>query len=99
MKRPIKWKGEEREGTLITPIFFEEPWCRLMLEAGTIIRVRHIAEEVIRVDGEYDAEGDQEFVIRWGAIMYAYSPEHLKHGKEVKKDGDEEPNREDRSTG
>jgi hypothetical protein len=97
MKRPITWRGEKREGTLITPVFFEEPWCRLMLEDGTIIRARHIVEEVIRVDGEYDSEGDQEFVIRWGTILYCYSPEHLKR-KEVRDDG-KEPDREDRSAG
>lgn len=97
MKRPIKWRGEQREGTVVITVFAEESWSRYMLEDGTLIRVKHVLSEIIRVDGEYDDEGDQEYICSYDGVRVTYTPEHLKR-KEVREDG-KEPDREDRSAG
>lgn len=41
-----------------------ERWSDLKLEDGTIIRVKQTVASVVRVDGQYDMEGNPLYVVR-----------------------------------
>jgi hypothetical protein len=63
-----------------TPLEFRpvsEPWAEYMVEDGSKIRVRTIAAEILRIDGETDADGNPLYIVRSGNVMSVAAPDSL----------------------
>lgn len=41
-----------------------EKWSEIKLEDGTIIRIKQSVASVIRVDGQYDPEGNPLYIVK-----------------------------------
>lgn len=63
-KVQIPYAGKMMEGVEIPIEESTEKWSELKLEDGTIIRVKQSVASVIRIDGQYDAEGNPFYVIK-----------------------------------
>jgi hypothetical protein len=56
--------GTMSEGTEIAVRESKEPWTELTLDDGTILRVKSVVASVVRVDGQYDQEGNPVYLIK-----------------------------------
>lgn len=57
-----------------------ERWTDLKLADGTTIRIKTVVLAVVRLEGEFDAEGQPLYQIKANQIMTASAPEHLRKG-------------------
>ncbi len=58
-----------------------EHWNEYLLDDGTLVRIKLVATEILRVDGHYDAEGNPLYILNSTNVMTAIAPEDFK-GKE-----------------
>jgi len=67
------------EGTEVPLIESVERWTELRLEDGSVLRVKPIITTVIRIDGQYDPQGNPMYAIQGGQAMTIGSvPDHLR---------------------
>ena len=62
----------------------DEKWSIYDLDDGTQLRMRATVNEVWRLTGEYDPEGNPKYVIRAAGSMAVLAPESLKKGSNTK---------------
>jgi hypothetical protein len=57
-----------------------ERWTELTLEDGSVLRVKPMIIGAIRIDGQWDQEGNPVYALKGGAPMstVASVPDHLK---------------------
>jgi hypothetical protein len=70
--------GATKDAMAIDVVKATEPWMEYELEDGTVLRARTTVVDVIRVDGEYDPDGNPVYQIRGNATMSVIAPESLK---------------------
>jgi hypothetical protein len=56
----------------------DERWNEYQLADGTVLRVRQIVTEVWRLEDQYDAEGNPQYVLKSAGILVVKSPDSLK---------------------
>jgi len=59
----------DKEGTEVEIIESKEPWSEITLSDGTIFRMKQTVVQVIRLDNEFDPEGNPIYVTRTAPIM------------------------------
>jgi hypothetical protein len=78
-KRTMKLPdGREVE---IQPIGFRttaEHWNEYFLDDGSVVRVKLVATEVSRVEGEFDDDGNPAYVVKSATVLAVSSPEALR---------------------
>jgi hypothetical protein len=57
-----------------------EPWNEYLADDGSVIRVKLIVTEVLRVDDKYDEQGNPVYMVRSSNVMSTSSPEELRRG-------------------
>lgn len=55
-----------------------EHWNEYVVEDGTLVRVKTVATEIIKVDGRYDDQGNPLYVFHSAQVVVVDSPEDLK---------------------
>ena len=55
-----------------------ERWNEYLLEDGTILKMKLILKKVLRVDGEYDGEGNPVYVMQSTNVTSITAPGELK---------------------
>jgi hypothetical protein len=63
-KVQIPFMGKVVDGMEVPVEESIERWSELKLEDGTIIRVKQSVASVMRIDGQYDPEGNPLYVIK-----------------------------------
>lgn len=53
-----------REGTEVLVAESSEKWSEFTLEDGSVLRVKASLSSVIRIDGEFDNEGNPAYVLK-----------------------------------
>lgn len=56
----------------------QEPAATYLLADGTTLSLRNVVVQVLRVPGQYDAEGNPVYVVRSQNIVVAQSPENIR---------------------
>jgi hypothetical protein len=78
-KRTMKFPdGREVE---VQPIGFRataEHWNEYFLEDGSVIRVKLVATEFIRAEGEFDQDGNPVYFVRSQNVVAVSSPESMR---------------------
>ncbi len=77
-KVKISYQGRTVEAT---PIDFQaqgEHWNQYLLTDGSVIKMKLVLTEIVRVDGEYDAEGNPIYIVKSTNILSVSAPEDLK---------------------
>lgn len=77
-KKRVPYGGKEVEGTPLSTTSTSEHWNQYLLEDGSIIRMKLVATEFVRIDGEYAADGNPVYVIRSTNVVAVESPEDLR---------------------
>ncbi len=70
--------GREVEGTVMPYQTGREEWNEYLVEDGTIIRMKLVATEIVRLDGEYDPQGNPAYVIQSTNVTSVSAPDDLK---------------------
>jgi transposase len=71
--------GKTGEGSEVLIEESNERWSELKLEDGAIIRVKQVVSQVMRVEGEYDPEGNPIYAVKSApAVSIVSVPERLR---------------------
>lgn len=76
--------GQEVEGTVMPFQVGGEHFNEYVVEDGTILKVKLVVTEVLRIDGHYDAQGNPIYLVGSTNVTAVSSPESLKR----KRDGE-----------
>jgi hypothetical protein len=55
-----------------------ENWNEYLADDGTVIRVKLVVTEVLRVDGQYDSSGNPLYVVQSTNVTSISAPENLR---------------------
>jgi hypothetical protein len=70
--------GQEVEGTVMPFQVGGENFNEYVVEDGTILKVKLVVTEVLRIDGAYDAEGNPVYLVASTNVMSVSSPDSLR---------------------
>ena len=70
--------GVVKEGTEVHVIGSDEKWNEYVLEDGTSIRIKLTMMRAVRIDGEYDNEGQPVYVTQTANVMVVTAPDTLR---------------------
>jgi hypothetical protein len=60
-----------------------ERWSDVTLQDGTVIRIKPSVLSAIRIDGQYDPEGNPAYAVKaQNMITIVSSPDHLRKGNQ-----------------
>ena len=77
-KKRVPYQGREVEATPVSATSSAEHWNQYLLEDGTVVRMKLVATEFVRIDGEHDAEGNPVYQIRSTNVVSLEAPEELR---------------------
>ena len=78
--RKVPYNGKQVHGVEIPVNSSKELWNEYLLEDGTVIRTKVVTTDIIRLDGEYDGEGNPIYVMKTTTVSSVSAPEILKKG-------------------
>lgn len=70
--------GRTIEATVMPFQTSNEPWNEYLVEDGSVIKVKLVTTEVLRVDGEHDPQGNPVYLTQSTNIMAVSAPDHLR---------------------
>jgi hypothetical protein len=76
----IKWQGRDVDGLEVRFRSNHEEWNDYTLEDGSNIRMKAVVSEIVRLDGEYDGEGNPVYLVKSTNVMVIKAPDNLKRG-------------------
>lgn len=74
--------GQMVEGTVLPFQTGGENWNEYLVEDGSVIRLKLVVTEIVRVDGMYDQEGNPVYMVQSTNVLAVSSPDNLKQGGE-----------------
>lgn len=78
-KRKIKLPdGREAEVTVVGFQEGGEHWNEYLLQDGSVIRVKLVLGEVMRVEDAYDGEGNPLYLTKFQNVMMVSSPDEIR---------------------
>lgn len=77
-KVTINFGGKQVEATPVEVNQSSEKWNEYLLEDGTVLKMKLILKKVLRVDDEFDAEGNPVYVMQSTNVSTITAPKHLK---------------------
>lgn len=69
--------GRTLEGTIMPFQAGGEHWNEYFLDDGSVLRLKVVVTEVVRVDGEYDQQGNPVYIANSTNILAVSAPENL----------------------
>lgn len=75
--------GQMREATELTFNASGEHWNEYLVEDGTVIKLKTVVTEIVRIDDMYDGEGNPVYLAKSQNILAVNSPDS------VRRQGDE----------
>jgi hypothetical protein len=77
--RTVDFQGRKVQGTEVGFDTMREEWNEYSLRDGSTIKVKTVVTNVIRLNGEYDPQGDPVYLIKSGNHTVCVEvPEHLR---------------------
>lgn len=55
-----------------------EYWNEYLVEDGTVIRLKPVAVQIVRVEGEYDEQHNPMYLVQTTNVMFVSAPDKLK---------------------
>ena len=62
-----------------------ERWTDIKLEDGSALRIKAVIIGAVRVEGQYDQEGNPLYMVKANQVMTVSAPDHLRKGASVVK--------------
>jgi len=60
------------------PFQGSDNWNEYFVDDGTVIRIKLVATEIVKVDGEFDQQGNPLYVVASTNLAVVSAPDHLK---------------------
>lgn len=79
-KTMINYGGRQVEATPVEVNQANEKWNEYLLEDGSVLKMKLVLKKVLRVDDQYDAEGNPIYVMQSTNVTTVNSPKDLKKG-------------------
>lgn len=77
-KRKMNFQGEEVEVVSMPFQTAGEHWNEYLLDDGSVLRVKIVVTEVMRVEDKYDGQGNPIYITNSTNIVTASSPDNLR---------------------
>lgn len=77
-KRKIRLGDRDVDATVVHFRGDVEHWNEYLLDDQTVIRLKPVVREIVRLDGHYDEEGNPVYVINSTNVTHVSAPEELK---------------------
>lgn len=74
--------GRVVEGTVMSFQTGGEHWNEYLVDDGTIVRVKLVVTDIIRLDGEYNAQGDPIYTVESTNVSAISAPEELRQSED-----------------
>ncbi len=74
----IPYKGEEVDATEVEFQTRKEDWNEYQLMDGSVIKMKAVVGDIIRIEGKFDNEGNPVYVVRSNNVLMVRSPDNLK---------------------
>ena len=74
--------GSFLEGVAIPFRGTGEHWNEYLLDDGSVLRVKLVAMEVVKIDDQYDPQGNPVYVVQSQNVLAVNAPERLRKGGE-----------------
>lgn len=55
-----------------------ENWNEYLLDDGTVVRIKLVVTEVVRLDGEYDLDGNPAYIVKSTNVAAISAPDELR---------------------
>ena len=73
-KVKIQYAGREAEATPVEVNQAGEKWNEYLLEDGTVLKMKLILKKIMRVENEFDSEGNPVYVMQTTNVTSVTSP-------------------------
>lgn len=81
-KRKVPWTdGVERDAAEVGYRGSGEHWNEYLLDDGTVLRLKPVVTQILRIEGEYDANGDPAYMVQAMNVVSVSAPEELRKGQ------------------
>lgn len=57
-----------------------EKWTEIKLDDGSSLRIKSVILGALRVDGQYDQDGNPLYMVKANQVMTVSAPDHLRKG-------------------
>ena len=78
-KIKVRYKDKLVDATIIEPTHTSERWNTYLLEDGSTIGIKLVALQIVRIDGEYDAEGSPVYLVKSKNVLNVTPSEDLRN--------------------
>ncbi len=79
MKRKIKYQERDVVGVVVPFDVINDNWSEFHLKDGTTIKMRPIVKSIVRLEDEYDQNGDPIYIVQSDPlVMLSNTSEHLR---------------------
>jgi hypothetical protein len=79
MKKKIRMpNGNEVEASVVDITSAQENWNQYLLADGTVLKLKAVATEVVRLEGQHDGEGNPVYMVKSTNVVATSVPEDLK---------------------
>ena len=73
--------GKSLEGTVVEVTQSIERFSEINLDDGSILRMKPVVTEVVRIDGQWDNDGNPAYVVKsTNVLVVVESPQELRKG-------------------
>ena len=70
--------GKSREGITVDVVSSKEPWAEYELQDGSRIKAKAVLVDVIKIEGEFDQDGNPAYVLKANGMMSVDAPAALR---------------------
>lgn len=77
-RRRIRLGDQEVEAVQLTFQSAGENWNEYLVNDGTVIKLKPVATEILRVADQYDPDGNPVYVVRSANVVVVSAPDNLR---------------------
>lgn len=77
-KKRVNTPGGPVEATELGFRSMGENWNEYLIDDGSVIRLKLVVTEVVRVDGQFDPEGNPVYLVKSANVSAISAPEELR---------------------
>ena len=82
MEREVTYQGRKVKGTEVQFDTVREEWNIYELNDGSTLKIKTVLSGVLRIDGEYNSDGDPVYVTKTANhVVSSVVPDHLRKEK------------------
>ncbi len=74
----INFQGRETDAVDVDFQIRKEDWNEYLLMDGSIVKMKLVVSGILRVQGEYDNEGNPVYIVRSQNVMAVKAPDSLR---------------------